>query len=135
MIHYLLTIDKCKTDCIPLVQDYAEVFKYLVNKVPFVFTKIQCYEFKHKSKKFPKWLHFHGIIQTKYFRLGDFKKVRYKGFHINVKYLSRKKDIIQATRYINKDKVDISHIHYKQYEESKEYSLSVTEVQSVLDHI
>ncbi len=62
---YSLTLDKATTDTLPKKSDYIKEVKKLMKKIkaynisPY---PVQCFEEKHKSIRFPNWLHYHTLL-------------------------------------------------------------------------
>ncbi len=103
-IYYFLTIDQATTKKSPTKKTYYNTLVKLRKIANFSNTNIKCYEHKHKSKKFPKWLHYHCIIRTE--RIISFRSFQVKGFSVKIKLLRSTEDIIRTTVYIMKHKVD-----------------------------
>ena len=104
MIYYFLTIDKCKTDYPPSIKDYEQVMCKILLFRDCHRTGIECYETKHKSKIFPRWLHYHTIISAcEYLRYSEFK---HQNYSLKLKLLKYPADIIRVAKYIQKDKID-----------------------------
>ncbi len=108
-IYYFLTLDKSTTNSYSSKHFYYKVLAELRRISLFQNTGIKCYELKHKSKKYPYWLHFHCIIKTE--RIIDFRTFQSKGCSVNLKLLRSTLDIVRTAVYINKLKIDQSDLN------------------------
>ena len=107
MKYYFITIDKCIT-CkkLPTMLEYHNLLTELEDKCKFYrnHLPVECFEYKHKSKKYPKWLHYHGIVESIGFV--KYTEVKKKGYSIQVKLIKTMGDMLRIAGYINKDKKD-----------------------------
>lgn len=104
--YYFLTIDKCSTLTAPSYELYNSIYDNLLlkNKCSKGTKPIQCFEYKHKSVKYPNWLHFHSIISSNYYQ--KFTDWKIKGFSIKLIYIKTMDDMAKFSGYINKHKID-----------------------------
>ncbi len=105
-----LTIDKCQTDKYPTREDYKRPLERIMEKGNLSFTKwkVSCFEYKHKSDKFPKWLHYHALLYNGKANRINFKEIQTKGFSIRLDILPTQLDVGVWCGYCQKDKLDKS---------------------------
>lgn len=104
---YAITIDKSTTDRSPTLFDYQDLIKGLLSEFTFkeIIFKVECYEIKHKSMKYPKWRHYHALWYTED-RMIKYTDVKRKGYSIKVKMLLNSHDVARWSGYVMKEKSD-----------------------------
>lgn len=106
-LFYAITIDKSTTNRAPTIFDYQEVISNLLLRFSFkeILYKVECYEIKHKSMKYPKWRHYHALWYTedKFIKYTDVKR---RGYSIKVKLLPTTFDVARWSGYVMKMKHD-----------------------------
>lgn len=108
MYYYFLTIDKCNTESMPTKPLYNGIINALLlrNNAEAVSPRLSCFEYKHKSLKYPKWLHYHGIIYTEKYQM--YTGWRQPGYSIKLLLVKTMADMCRIAGYIQKDKIDLS---------------------------
>lgn len=108
LYYYFLTLDYACTDSEPTKIMYEHSIKDQFKRFALSYTHkkypIRCYEFKHKSKKYPEWLHYHCIVQTYLFV--DFKECQRKNWSVKYIRINNLDDMSSYAGYIMKDKID-----------------------------
>lgn len=106
--YYFLTLDYCNTSTVaPTIEMYHNIIKYQFDKFASNLTpnKLQCFEYKRKSKKFPEWLHYHCILQT--YLYVSFSEAQCENWSIKYIRINDMKAMANFAGYICKDKIDI----------------------------
>ncbi len=115
--YYFLTIDHCNTsNGYPTKDQYYKIIAYQFNKFKLDLTDenhpIKCFEHKHKSLTYPKWLHFHCIVHT--YLYVPFSQAQCKDWSLKYIRITNLKAMARIAGYIQKNKIDsidIKEIH------------------------
>lgn len=115
---YALTIDKATTDELPNKRDYIKEVKKLMIKIkaynicPY---PVQCFEEKHKSIQFPKWLHYHTLLVSHSPFIPYFSS-KIPNYSVKLEKLYTSYSVAVWCGYIMKQKVDVCNVvkHNKQ---------------------
>ncbi len=107
--YYFLTFDYANTsNGYPTKEDYYNIISFQFKKFNISLTDeiypVKCFEFKHKSNKYPNWLHWHGIIQT--YKYIPFKNAQCQNWSIKYVRITTLKKLAFYAGYIQKNKVD-----------------------------
>ncbi len=107
-LYYFLTIDYAKTDQAPTVEMLEDILSQQFEKFALSFTNtkypLKCQEYKHKSKKYPEWIHYHCIVKT--YLWVDYKEAQIKNWSIKYIRITDFQDMATYAGYIQKDKID-----------------------------
>jgi len=120
LAYYFLTLDYCNTqNGPPTKQMYLDLIKLQFDRFALAYTNpvefatevhpIECFEYKHKSKKHPEWLHYHCIVQT--YLYIKFKEAQVKNWSIKYIKINSLPEMARVAGYIQKDKIDKIYIN------------------------
>ncbi len=107
--YYFLTLDYANTSCGPPTKAmYQDVLHFQYDKFKLspsnLAYPLECYEHKHKSKEYPKWLHYHTIVKT--FKYIPYLKTKCPNWSIKYIRINTLEDMAAYAGYIQKDKLD-----------------------------
>ncbi len=104
---YAITIDKSTTERQPTHADYEKVIQSLQKCFGFknIYNKVEAYEIKRKSQRYPNWIHYHALWFTDNIFI-KYTDCKVKGYSIKVKYLSKSLDVARWAGYVVKNKTD-----------------------------
>jgi len=109
---YALTIDKATTDTLPKKSEYIDTCKNIMihcGLKPICPYHIQAFEEKHKSKLFPKWLHYHTLLWS-YNSYIPYKNVKRKNYSVKLEKLQSSYHVANWAGYLCKQKIDLSNV-------------------------
>lgn len=114
MFYYFLTCDyACTSKGLPTKKLYYEFIAWQFTRFNLSLTDndypVKCFEYKHKSKKYPLWLHWHGIVQTN--KLVPYILAACPNLSVKYVRIYNMKTMAFYAGYIQKQKTDYVDIH------------------------
>jgi len=110
--YYALTIDKATTDTLLKKSGYIKLCKDIMLRCglhaisPY---HIFAFEEKHKSERFPKWLHYHTLLWS-YQSYVPYKQTKRKNYSIKLEKLKTSYDVANWAGYLCKQKIDKTNV-------------------------